>query len=643
MKTWMLSAMAALLVLGGVSFLLVEPLSRSSGIPDDDSSDLLSSDRLSADRGEAGSEASPAGSEELEAVRLRRRFQRRRGAVEAGGAETPPTAGESVTDMPASRRPIPAGDSSLEVVLLDASGLPLSDVETVLQAGALEARASVDPEGKVLFADIAAGTYDVRLLPAEGPELTTARRVTLAAGEEKNLVLRVATSLRNIVGRVLDRDGNPVPGITIEAERHLFQVNESQVVPVENEVATAVSGADGAYEIADLLDGEYELSTVATDRYASVRKIARAGAGSCDLILDAARHRSIEGRVRSPDGTPLAGVLILPPGQPTRQTRSDPDGAYALNLAVGDDERSYWLRFSAQGYRDRYEKLVPEDLESARPIALDVELAPIGETSHVEGLLLSSDGDPVPGETVYLHSPSLRARYVGTSDSVGAFVIEGVQLADDYRVWIHPKGDFADWSRYPLTVPAEGLAMEIVLEALGAGSVEGVVVDVQGQPQPDFRTWVRSARVLGRWFEVTAGKDGLFRVDRIPEGALVFDTRSTPFLRAQGAELASGEVQDVRLVVDWGTLELEGSVTDTAGKPLSGVRVELRWSHAEGSLKSSSHRTTTSDASGRFRFGQLGPGSHHLTASLSGYRPHRSTHDVGKRERAVRIELASED
>jgi hypothetical protein len=58
---------------------------------------------------------------------------------------------------------------------------------------------------------------------------------------------------------------------------------------------------------------------------------------------------------------------------------------------------------------------------------------------------------------------------------------------------------------------------------------------------------------------------------------------------------------------------IEGKVTDRSGAPLPGVTVELRSPNLQGS------QTDVSDAHGRFRFGQLPPGTYSLNATLSGF------------------------
>jgi Carboxypeptidase regulatory-like domain/TonB dependent receptor/TonB-dependent Receptor Plug Domain len=64
---------------------------------------------------------------------------------------------------------------------------------------------------------------------------------------------------------------------------------------------------------------------------------------------------------------------------------------------------------------------------------------------------------------------------------------------------------------------------------------------------------------------------------------------------------------------------IEAKVTDRSGAALPGVTVELRSPNQQGS------KTDVTDANGRFRFGQLTPGTYALVATLSGFSTLRET------------------
>ena len=123
---------------------------------------------------------------------------------------------------------------------------------------------------------------------------------------------------------------------------------------------------------------------------------------------------------------------------------------------------------------------------------------------------------------------------------------------------------------------------------------------------------------------------GRFEIDGVPAGDVLFDTRFPPRIRAQGAHAEGDEETEVKLVIDWGTYEFEGRVTDEKGKLLTGSRVELHWTHGEEGVRSSSLRRQTTDEDSGFQFTQLGLGTHQVRAFLPGFKNHHSSYEVKK-------------
>lgn len=569
--------------------------------------------------------------------------KRSEGNVTAPGGDAG-TAKDKVAAKPTEeKKPIPNGDSVLVVVTADKTEAPIAEVLVTLRSAGSEGEAVSDESGEAVFAGIAAGVYELGLSTPDGLELTSARQVLLRAGETKTLTVHLGGAGLSISGRVLDEAGTPVPGVVVVAKRYLFQRSESDVVPRDQSQQRSVSGADGGFEIPGLLEGEYEIKTVPTPIYPSAKKIVRAGVESCDLVLQPAQALRVFGRVTTPSGESLPGVLVFPVGQPSGQTRTGNDGAYALDLLVTDPDRTYSLRFTLPGYRNLHLSLKGEEVAQADEWQLDAELEPVGLTVPVAGVMRRSDnGEPVVGETAYLHSPSRNARYLAASDERGWFLFPEVQIGDDYRFWVYPKGDFKDHSKYPVQVPEDGLELEVELDPLGTGAIFGTITDSEGRPQGGFSFWVRSTKALGRWLQLTADDEGRFEVEGIPAGDLLFDTRSPPWIRAQGVRMEDGAEEELSLVIDWGEHQLTGIVTDSQRQLLVGAQIELHWNHSEKGIRSSSMRKTLSDKDGHFRFTQLGPGPHRLSVTLPGFKSYQVNHDVGQNNEELTVKLKAE-
>jgi len=540
------------------------------------------------------------------------------------------------------RRRIRIGGSALVVEVVDTPGRPIADVTVRLRSGEANVAVVTDEEGEAVFAEIAAGNYTIHLLRSEQPELISARGIDLAANENKRLTLRMGEYDLNISGRVLSRDGTPVSGIVVQAQRYLFHKDESDVVPGNQSQQSAISGADGEYEIGDLMEGEYVLKTVATKKYSAAKVIVRAGIEAQDLILDEAQGLTLYGEVRELEGSTLPGVLVSVVGQPSARTRTAADGTYSLEVSVADQSQIYSFEFSLLGYRRLRLKLSGEEVSETKERELDAELEPLGPMAVVSGVISVADvGEPIPGETVYLHSAALDARYAARSDGDGRYSLE-VQVGETYRLWIYPEGAFKDFAKPAMSVPEDGLQLDIALEPLGSGRLLGVIVDSEGHPLPGFSFWLRSSMAMGRWLQVTGDDDGNFELDQVPAGGLFFDTRSPPRIKVHGVQLEADTEKDVELVVDWGEQELTGQVTDKRYEALVGAPVELHWGQTAKGVSSSALRRAVTDDEGHFKFTQLGPGEHRLKISLDGYKTYQSNHDVAREARELEIRLWAE-
>ncbi len=159
---------------------------------------------------------------------------------------------------------------------------------------------------------------------------------------------------------------------------------------------------------------------------------------------------------------------------------------------------------------------------------------------------------------------------------------------------------------------------------------------------PDLTLWLTSRTV--RTFTgkpVTSDGSGHFLLHDVPAGTLEFTTRSAPHLTITGLTLQPGAPPAVSLPVDWGFQTLTGQVVTAGGLPLPGAEITLAWSHTKDGVTSRAIRHSTADATGTFRFTQLGPGRHTLNVSAPGYTRTLVEHEVGPDHPTVRVTLAA--
>lgn len=530
--------------------------------------------------------------------------------------------------------PLEPGDARLVFVVVDDALQPIDGVLVVLLAGRRRAEQWTDGYGAAAFQGIAAGTYSYSLAANDLPELVSAREVTLAPGESKELQLRLGDYDLSISGYVRDPGGQGLPGIRVDAREQLVQVGESRLVIADAGFLQTETGPDGSYEIQGLVEGDYVVSVARTEDFPSVRKIFRAGSTSADLVLSPIDTVEIYGRVTSPNGAPIEGVRVVPMNQGALQAITDRNGEYATRIELQGQHSIYVLTARREGFRENRLHVRSDQLQDVTDMEVDIVLEPLGTLTAVGGVLVSSDGSPVRGETLHLQSPSMNARYQTVSDPDGGFLFQDVQVGDDYRLLVYPKqsprsGWLKDYIQSPLTVPEAGLDLVIELESLGVGTIRGTMVDPSGQPIPNFTVWIRSMKAQGRSMEVTGDEQGRFLVEEVPEGEVLIETRSLPRLSVRGIRLAPDEEKEAVVVLDWGRHQLRGTVLDPTGAPVAGARIALHWTLTRPGLQSSSFRNAISDAEGRFEFSELGAGEHRITVNCPGFLQKQMTHDVG--------------
>jgi protocatechuate 3,4-dioxygenase beta subunit len=537
---------------------------------------------------------------------------------------------------PAVPDPRSVGSSKLVFTVEDESGRPLSGIQLSLRSGGAFHVAETGSRGEASFSDLPEGLYSYLVRAPDGRELASAVPILLRYGEEKSLTLRLGSGGLSISGRVLNRDGEPVPGIALSAVPYMPRSSVGRLVASGER--SAWTGEDGTYEIRGLEAGDYEVRTTATNRYPSARIITWAGVDSADIVLVESQKVRVYGTVTDTRGEPLAGVQVVAPAESAEKTRTDEDGYYELYL-VAHEDKGYELAFLLQGYHTERPRLMGRDLAEAQGMRLDVQLEVLGEATVVSGTLKTERGDPIAGERIQLSSPLLKTRYSAVSDREGGFRTPNVEISSDYQLYVWPSGPYQDYSQKNLAVTRGGLFLEIVLEPLASARLAGRMVDADENPLPNFRLWLWSVKARGRPLSVSTDSDGYFLVEQAPEGALRFGTRSRPHLEISGISLAAGDDEEVVLVVDWGEHGLSGEVLDERGSPLAGARVQLSWSHASGGIQSTSLRSAVTDDSGFFRFAQLGPGPHTLNVSATGYHGVQDRYEVGEYFGPVEVQL----
>ena len=423
---------------------------------------------------------------------------------DGSGAGESPGADEKVI-------PLPRGDAELRLRVVDRSRIPHPGVLVSVRAGRSLETLATDREGLAVFASLAAGNYTFRLASEEIPELTAVKELTVAAGEMKEVVIKIGRFDQQIRGRVLDRNGQPVAGMPVYARKQVFEVDEGDYVVADVSNLEAESGPDGSYELVHLEEADYLVRTEAIAEYPSVQKVFRAGIQNADLVLEATDDLEVYGTVRSSTGDVVEGVVVSVVGQALRQAVTDARGNFTLPVALSEDRSAYVVRARKDGYQDGQANLLRAEFEGFDRWQVQLVLEPLGLTVPVRGVLLDDLGNAVARESVMLYSSALNARHKAISDGDGQFDLGEVEVGS-YRLWVYPRQRYEDYSLDPVEVPPGGLEIEIVLKSIATGTLRGTMVNPEGNPVSGFTLWLRSMSALGN--SVTVTGDSLGQIGR---------------------------------------------------------------------------------------------------------------------------------
>ncbi len=334
--------------------------------------------------------------------------------------------------------------------------------------------------------------------------------------------------------------------------------------------------------------------------------------------------------VDSEGGSPLAGALVWPRGEPGAAVVSGEEGAYEMIAGAPPEE----VAGAAAGFR--VAAVRPEDARAGR--VPELRLPP---EVVLAGTVSDAAGEPVPGARIRLRTPAHPGltwdRGFGgespgaTSDEQGRFRAAGLDAGSVYLLRVEAAG-FAELEQ-PVEPPAR---LALVLER--GGGLAGTVTDPYAAPVAGARVrlfsapdeserlvvQVRDGEQLAE-HETHTGADGGFVLDTVAAGTydLRVDAAGLAPLRRMGVEVPRGELLDLGRLVAEQAVAVAGRVVDGEGEPVAGARVSVNlFSPYRGWRGSRSVYVFSSDPSairqqvggvvtddeGRFRLGGLAAG-----------------------------------
>lgn len=579
------------------------------------------------------------------------------------GATTPRPLSMPLPGTTAPQAPVAAGPAALEarVRRLDTGELLVGRAVRAVPrpGGPLGPRDGLTNEsGLVRFEwDRALLVQDVVLLPDADTGLANlGRSVRLRPGRVESVDLFVLPGTR-LSGLVLDLEGTPVPGATVQARSHVARPWGADDITLTENMQSTTADTWGRF-VLDGVGPEFELHATAPGwalrfgirgRTAGVRQIA-----GLEVLL--ARTRLLHGRVEEWDGRPVAGIEITaspldlaPPAQQKGLGSALP--ASSRSLGVTDargrfttsslTDGGWTLEFEENRVR-RFTQRVTlteaglfaprDDGRQGAPHRADEEVPfRLPRMERVSGRVVDERGEAV----AYAEVCAMPGRPF-PADAQGRFVMESPpELAPS---WVLARAPGTDVGAVHVPADPESELLDVLIRVSTGHELNGRVVDgfdaglpgvhvrlvgtrtLEPERRPDVHggpwTWERVFRA----HETVTDEGGRFRFDglRAEPYRLIARDAADPRLSRE-IEVLPGS-GDVVLVLDPGLdshASVRGVVYDgETGQPITAFRVvpfdEMGGTYArlEDSIV---------DAQGRFDIRNLNPGPMRLEIKAPGF------------------------
>jgi hypothetical protein len=520
--------------------------------------------------------------------------------------------GSPTRDTPAQPgAPTPTGRITGRVLAAD-SGRPVKRARVFVSAAEM-------PGGRGMLTDDS-GVFDLAELPAGRYTLTVSKSgfVSLSYGQRRPLQAGTPLQLNDgqqlkgvdfqlprggvISGRILDEDGEPVPGASVSVMRYQYQQGERRL----SQAGNGQTDDRGQFRVWGLMPGDYYINALA-------------------------RQQNFGGPFGGPFGGGRGGPAAGPGGG---------RGGRGAPAAVSADDQEQ-LNYAPTYYPG------VTNVDQARPITLGVsqELGDINfnlqlvRTALISGHVINPDGTPTTSGNVQLMPEAGTTRGVQIGRNVGsriqwdgAFALPNVPPG---RYVIRARGQDTDPPQYASTaiaVTGEDVDdVRVVLQP--GGSLTGTVSFLPGgTPVPDITQMRITAPSTeqgppGPQPNARVDKDGKFSMDGVSAGPHLIrpnggmrgwvlkavtingrDVTDTPI------DVRSGQtVSNVAIVFTDKQNEISGTITDQSGTPMPDYTVlafptdSTLWRPQARQIM-----TTRPDQTGKYRIRGLPTGEYFL-------------------------------
>lgn len=439
-------------------------------------------------------------------------------------------------------------------------GLPLDSLVVTAQTKTENAvftfTANVRIDGSFVFAALTEGTYT---LTVTGSRVLPKPAVVTLIGETPLNFTQNVIPEAVLTGTVRDESGGVLAGARIRIEQAETGL-----------VWQAAAGADGRFEIHDLMPGDYRV-TVRCDGY--IRQEASITFESGKTVT---RNFSLEssgiikGTVTNENGEGVADATVRAVcGDTVLYAVTDDFGDYRLSgMAFGD-----WLiSVEKNGFLTTAEQI--QSLDSTEPVTLDWQLS---TESVLTGTVIDSAGNPVVGVSVTAVCGTVSRTAV--SDTGGRWKIDALG-AGDYTLSFFAAGYAPVKTTVSGLLTGETRALAPVAFADGY-EFSGTVSDENGLPILGAAVTMESR---GGEFAATVltGSNGRFAFSQLPAGRYAFRIKADGFTTVTRTMVLNGDMTESFTMTR--EYALEGALKDVSGKPLAGEALVSLYRNSDGAF-----------------------------------------------------------
>jgi len=391
-----------------------------------------------------------------------------------------------------------------------------------------------------------------------------------------------------------------------------------QILPETAEPLSQSNQADGTDPIA-ISSADLDLDESVVKRVESTS--SKQSSETKTISLGTRRRLELYGRVTDEDGQPVEDVRISEERN-IYSTSTGADGNYKITLEILEHHNPV-LQFLRSGYRGKRIKMSKQELSQQSRKQLNVVLTETLDSVTVNGWIGNDFGTGLESakiELVPANTQGEEGTYLTVlSGESGNFSLAGIKSGVRYSLSAYATLEYSSYLDTNFVVTQNPQQLNIILESLRLIDINGMIVNREGTPIPDFEIYMTNISTGTHVKKLVSDSSGFFSLINYPVGEVSFSTRGPEYFKITGLILSESSYHTLMLVVDKGNHYLSGWVIDGGGVAVEKALVYLDSTMQNGTIKYSSYRPISTDRAGRFYFDNIGSGEHKISVFAGGF------------------------